>query len=64
MVLIAFLGIAAFFLITEHTAHFFGILPLALLLSCLLLHLFMHGGHGGHNAHAEDKIQPSQGDKQ
>ena len=52
LVLLAFLGIAAFFLITEHTAHFFGILPYALLLLCPLLHLFMHSGHGDHSAHA------------
>jgi hypothetical protein len=47
---IAFLAIAAFFLVTEHTAHFFGILPYALLLLCPLLHLFMHGGHADHQA--------------
>lgn len=46
--LIVFLAIAAFYLVTEHTAHFFGVLPFALLSLCLLLHLFMHGGHGGH----------------
>ena len=34
LVLLAFLAIAAFFLITEHTAHFFGLLPYALLLLC------------------------------
>lgn len=49
---LAFLGfaaIAAFFLLSEHRAHFIGILPLALLLlACPLLHRFMHGGHGGH----------------
>lgn len=49
LVLLAFLAIAAFYLVTEHTAHFFGFLPYALLLLCPLLHLFMHGGHGGHN---------------
>lgn len=48
MVLVAFLAIAAFYLVTEHTAHVFGFLPYALLLLCPLLHLFMHGGHGGH----------------
>lgn len=48
LVFLAFLGIATFYLITEHTAHFFGILPYALLLLCPLLHLFMHGGHGEH----------------
>jgi hypothetical protein len=50
LTLIAFLAIAAFFLVTEHTAHFFGILPYALLLLCPLLHLFMHGGHADHQA--------------
>ncbi|HEY4691634.1 MAG TPA: DUF2933 domain-containing protein [Anaerolineae bacterium] len=48
LVLLGFLAIAAFFLLTEHTAHVFGILPYALLLLCPLLHLFMHGGHGDH----------------
>ncbi|GAB4577384.1 MAG: DUF2933 domain-containing protein [Anaerolineales bacterium] len=67
---LAFLGIAAFFLITEHTAHVFGILPYALLLLCPLLHLFMHGGHGDHSGHAghaghEDhaRPQPPEGSK-
>ena len=50
LTLIAFLAIAAFFSVTEHTAHFFGILPYALLLLCPLLHLFMHGGHADHQA--------------
>ena len=44
--LCVFLGIAAFFLITEHTAHVLGILPYVLLLACPLTHLFMHRGHG------------------
>ncbi|MDP1702723.1 MAG: DUF2933 domain-containing protein [Aestuariivirga sp.] len=48
IVLIAFLAIAGFYLIAEHRAHFFGILPFLLLLACPLLHMFMHGGHGGH----------------
>lgn len=51
LVTLAFLAIAAFFLISEHTAHVFAILPYALLLLCPLLHLFMHRGHGGHGAH-------------
>jgi hypothetical protein len=50
LTLIAFLTIAAFFMVTEHTAHFFDILPYALLLLCPLLHLFMHGGHADHQA--------------
>ena len=48
VVLLGFLAVAAFFLVTEHTAHVFGYLPWALLLLCPLMHLFMHGGHGGH----------------
>jgi hypothetical protein len=46
--LYVFLGIAAFFLITEHLAHLIPILPWLFLLLCPLMHLFMHGGHGGH----------------
>lgn len=48
---LTFLAIAAFFLITEHTAHVFGILPYVLLLLCPVLHLFMHRGHSGHGSH-------------
>jgi di/tricarboxylate transporter len=48
LVLLTFLAIASFYLVTEHTAHVFSFLPYALLLLCPLLHLFMHGGHGGH----------------
>lgn len=48
--LLGFLAVAAFFLLTEHTAHVFGALPWLLLLACPLLHLFMHGGHG-HGGH-------------
>ncbi len=46
--LIVFGGIALYFLLTEHRAHFFGALPLLLLLSCPFMHMFMHRGHGGH----------------
>ena len=52
LVLLGFLAIAAFFLLTEHTAHLFGVLPFLLLLLCPLMHLFMHGGHGSdHSGH-------------
>ena len=50
-----FLAIAGFFLITEHRAHLFGVLPFLLLLACPLLHMFGHGGHGGHGGHADDE---------
>jgi len=49
IVLVAFLAIAAFFLVTEHRAHlipYLGYWPFLLILACPLLHLFMHHGHG------------------
>ena len=66
---IAFLGFAAiagFFLLTEHTAHVFGVLPYLLLLACPLLH-FWHRGHGGHGqqggggSHREDSARHGEG---
>ena len=47
-----FIAIAGFFLLTEHRAHLFGILPFLFLLACPLLHLFHHGGHGAHGSDA------------
>ena len=40
--------IAGFYLVTEHTAPLFGVLPFLLILACPLMHLFHHHGHGGH----------------
>jgi cell division protein FtsW (lipid II flippase) len=57
-VLLGFLTVGAFFLITEHTAHFFGILPFLLLLLCPLMMLFMHVGHGNQSGHGEKGGQP------
>jgi len=48
--LIGFGAIAAFFLFSEHRAHFLGVLPFLLILACPLMHLFMHHGHG-HQGH-------------
>ncbi len=53
LVLCGFLVVAGFFLLTEHTAHLFGILPFLLLAACPLMHLFMHHGHGGHSGHGQ-----------
>lgn len=50
-ILIAFLAIAAFFLLSEHRAHLLGALPFLLLLACPLMHLFMHHGHGDADQH-------------
>lgn len=46
--LLVFGGIALYFLLSEHRAHFFGALPLLLVVACPLMHVFMHHGHGGH----------------
>lgn len=48
--LIAFLGVAGYFLWTEHQAHVITALPFLLLGGCIVMHLFMHGGHG-HGGH-------------
>lgn len=57
IVTIALLAIAGFFLIVEHYAHIYGLLPYALLLLCPLLHLLMHAGHGGHTEANEPSSQ-------
>ena len=44
--LVVFGAVGAYFLLTEHRAHFFGALPFLLLLACPLMHVFMHRGHG------------------
>ena len=49
IVLIGFLLIAGYFLVTEHRAHLalaIPYLPFLLLLACPFMHFFMHGGHG------------------
>ncbi|MCS0611925.1 DUF2933 domain-containing protein [Massilia kyonggiensis] len=55
-ILVGFLAIALFFLLTEHWAHLLGILPYLLLLACPLMHLFHRHGHHGHTA-----SEPAQG---
>lgn len=47
--LLVLLAVGAFYLLTEHRAHLFGVLPYLLLLACPLMHLFMHRGHGKHD---------------
>jgi hypothetical protein len=63
LVLLAFLAIGGFFLVTEHAAHLFGILPYLLLLACPLLHL-LHGGHGGGHGNHETHRSHTEGKKQ
>jgi hypothetical protein len=67
LVLLAFLAIAGFFLVTEHTAHVLGVLPYLLLLACPLLHMLHRGhggGHGGHGSHGGDGGTRPDGGKQ
>lgn len=49
IVMLVFAGVGGFFLITEHWAHLYGILPFLLILACPLMHIFMHHGHGHHH---------------
>ncbi|RUV67032.1 MAG: DUF2933 domain-containing protein [Mesorhizobium sp.] len=62
LVLLAFLAIGGFLLFSEHRAHVLGTLFYVLPFACLLMHMFMHGGHGhsGHGAHRNsDERNPS-----
>jgi hypothetical protein len=55
--LVGFGAVSAFFMFSEHRAHFLGVLPYLLFLACPLMHLFMHHGHhhGAHGgAHSTD----------
>lgn len=58
IVLLGFLIVIGFFLITEHTAHVLGALPYLLLAACPLMHLFMHHGHGGGEEHSKRSSDP------
>jgi hypothetical protein len=54
--LIVFFTVAGFLLIYEHRAHLLtgsGFLVVLLLL-CVGMHFFMHGGHGGHGSERQD----------
>lgn len=52
--LLVFGGVAGFFLVMEHRAHLYGVLPFLILALCPLMHFFMHRGHGGHGGHGGD----------
>ena len=59
MVLLVFLAVGGFYLVSEHWAHLVGVGPLLLLLGlCIGMHFFMHGGHGGHAAASEEDDPP------
>ena len=44
--LIGLTVIALLYLTVNHGVHLLAYLPLAFLLGCLLMHMFMHGSHG------------------
>lgn len=54
---IFFFVVAGYFLITEHGAHIGNNWIWLLLLACIGMHFFMHGGHSGHGGHnnSDDK---------
>lgn len=54
-------AVGGFYLVTEHTAHLFGVLPYLFILACPLMHLFMHHGHG-HGGHGHRPGQPPRSD--
>jgi hypothetical protein len=58
-----FIIVAGFFLLTEHAAHVFGVLPWLLILACPLMHLFMHHGHHGDHGQAP-KSNPNNEEEQ
>jgi hypothetical protein len=56
IVLVGFLLIGGFYLVAEHRAHLWLVLPWLpwlLLLACPLMHVFMHHGHGGHGGNSD-----------
>lgn len=53
LVLLGFLAIAGLLLVYEHRAHIFvgNWFWIVLLVLCVGMHHFMHGGHSGHGGH-------------
>lgn len=47
LILIGFLAVTAYFLLTEHLAHVVTALPWLLVGGCLFMHFLMHRSHGG-----------------
>jgi hypothetical protein len=56
LILIGFLAIAGLLLVYEHRAHIFvgNWFWIALLVLCMGMHHFMHGGRSGHGSHGRD----------
>lgn len=64
LTLLVAIAVGGFYLVTEHTAHLFGVLPYLLILACPLMHMFMHHGHGhGHGGHGRPRGPGSSDDE-
>ncbi len=63
IVMLAFTGIAGYFVWTEHQAHLAQYWPWLFLLACPLMHLFMHHGHGDDHGRHHDGDKASHTDK-
>ena len=61
LVLLVLLAVAGVFLWMEHRAHLLGALLFLPLLTCTLIHLFMHHGHGGHGKQTGSDSSPGSG---
>ena len=57
MAFLGFLAIAAYFLLSEHRAHFIQALPWLLMALCPLMHVFHHGGPDGDEHERESTVQ-------
>lgn len=64
MCLLVAVAVLGFYLATEHTAHFMGVLPYLLFLACPLMHVFMHHGHGGHGGHRTPQPKETRDEQQ
>jgi hypothetical protein len=56
--MLGFGAIASFFMLSEHRAHFLGVLPFLLLLACPAMHLFMHHGHHHRTDGSAEQTEP------
>jgi len=61
LTLLVAVAVGGFYLVTEHAAHLFGVLPYLLILACPLMHMFMHHGHG-HGSHEHQHRQSRRND--
>lgn len=57
------LATAGVYLVIDHGEHLAPYLPFTFLLGCLVMHLFMHGGHGGHGHNDDTSHDQSNHDK-